>query len=284
MKERAFAKINLCLDVVRRREDGYHDLRMIMVPIDFYDVLELHPAEETTMELNRSYLPVNDKNTVIKAIHVMQERCGFTQNFACILQKHIPTQAGLAGGSADAAAAIRMINRIMRLNLSQEEMIEIAKEVGADVPFCTVNRPALVEGIGEKIQAFHCDTDFGILLVKPRRGVSTKAAFGGLNFDTIVHPDVDGMKTALEQGDYQGMISRLGNSLEEISLQLVEEIRDVKEQLTELGFDGVLMSGSGSTVFGITKSPRLLKESSELMRANGYFVRMTKIVDAATMR
>ena len=278
MKERAFAKINLCLDVVRRREDGYHDLRMIMVPIDFYDVLELIPSEETTMTLNRSYLPVNDKNTVIKAIHVMQERYGFTQNFACTLQKHIPTQAGLAGGSADAAAAIRMINRIMKLDLSVEEMIDVAKELGADVPFCTINRPALVEGIGEKIQPFSCHSDFGILLVKPRRGVSTKAAFGGLNFDTIQHPDVDGMKTALENGDYEGMISRLGNSLEEISLQLVEEIRDVKEQLTELGFDGVLMSGSGSTVFGITKSPRLLRESSDLMRANGYFVRMTRII------
>ena len=278
MKERAFAKINLCLDVVRRREDGYHDLRMIMVPIDFYDVLELIPSEETTMTLNRSYLPVNDKNTVIKAIHVMQERYGFTQNFACTLQKHIPTQAGLAGGSADAAAAIRMINRIMKLDLSVEEMIDVAKEVGADVPFCTINRPALVEGIGEKIQPFSCHSDFGILLVKPRRGVSTKAAFGGLNFDTIQHPDVDGMKTALENGDYEGMISRLGNSLEEISLQLVEEIRDVKEQLTELGFDGVLMSGSGSSVFGITKSPRLLRESSDLMRANGYFVRMTRII------
>ena len=278
MKERAFAKINLCMDVVRRREDGYHDLRMIMVPIDFYDVLELIPSEETTMTLNRSYLPVNDKNTVIKAIHVMQERYGFTQNFACTLQKHIPTQAGLAGGSADAAAAIRMINRIMKLDLSVEEMIDVAKEVGADVPFCTINRPALVEGIGEKIQPFSCHSDFGILLVKPRRGVSTKAAFGGLNFDTIQHPDVDGMKTALENGDYEGMISRLGNSLEEISLQLVEEIRDVKEQLTELGFDGVLMSGSGSTVFGITKSPRLLRESSDLMRANGYFVRMTRII------
>ncbi|MBR2676810.1 MAG: 4-(cytidine 5'-diphospho)-2-C-methyl-D-erythritol kinase [Solobacterium sp.] len=278
MKERAFAKINLCLDVVRRREDGYHDLRMIMVPIDFYDVLELVPSEETTMTLNRSYLPVNDKNTVIKAIHVMQERYGFNQNFACTLQKHIPTQAGLAGGSADAAAAIRMINRMMKLDLSAEEMIDIAKEVGADVPFCTINRPALVEGIGEKIQPFTCHSDFGILLVKPRRGVSTKAAFGGLNFNTIQHPDVDGMKTALENGDYEGMIARLGNSLEEISLQLVEEIRDVKEQLTELGFDGVLMSGSGSTVFGITKSPRLLRESSDLMRANGYFVRMTKII------
>ena len=282
MRERAYAKINLCLDVVRRREDGYHDLRMVMVPVDFYDVVELVPASETTMSLNRSYLPVNDKNTVIKAIHVMQERCGFTQNFACTLQKHIPTQAGLAGGSADAAAAIRIINRLMKLDLSTEEMISIAKEVGADVPFCTINRPALVEGIGEIIQPFECRADFGILLVKPRRGVSTKAAFGGLDFETIEHPDVDAMKTALERGDYDGVINNLGNSLEDVSLKLVEEIRDVKEALLDLGFDGVLMSGSGSTVFGITKSPHLLRNSSDLMRANGYFVRRTEIINASS--
>ena len=281
MKERAYAKINLCLDVVRRREDGYHDLRMIMVPIDFYDVLEMTPAPETTMNLNRSYLPVNDKNTVIKAIHVMQERYGFTENFACTLQKHIPTQAGLAGGSADAAAAIRMISRMMRLDLPPQEMIETARQVGADVPFCTINRPALVEGIGEIIDPFECRTDFGILLVKPRRGVSTKAAFGALDFSSIEHPDVDGMRTALESGDYDGVVSRLGNSLEAVSLQLVEEIRDVKESLLDLGFDGVLMSGSGSTVFGLTRSPRLMKESMNLMRANGYFVRATKILDTS---
>ncbi|MBR2761014.1 MAG: 4-(cytidine 5'-diphospho)-2-C-methyl-D-erythritol kinase [Solobacterium sp.] len=279
MKERAYAKINLCLDVIRRREDGYHNLRMVMVPIDFYDVLEMIPSTETTMVLNRSYLPVDDKNTVVKAIHVMQERYGFTQNFACTLQKHIPTQAGLAGGSADAAAAIRMMNRIMRLNLSESELIETARMVGADVPFCTLNKPALVEGIGEIITPFECRCDFGILLVKPRRGVSTKAAFGGLNFDTLVHPDVDGMKTALETGDYDGVVNHLGNSLEEVSLGLVEEIRDVRESLAELGFDGVLMSGSGSTVFGITRSPRLLKDAMGLMRANGYFVRSTKILD-----
>ena len=279
MKERAYAKINLCLDVIRRREDGYHDLRMVMVPIDFYDVLEMIPSTETTMVLNRSYLPVDDKNTVVKAIHVMQERYGFTQNFACTLQKHIPTQAGLAGGSADAAAAIRMMNRIMRLNLSESELIETARMVGADVPFCTLNKPALVEGIGEIITPFECRCDFGILLVKPRRGVSTKAAFGGLNFDTLVHPDVDGMNTALETGDYDGVVNHLGNSLEEVSLGLVEEIRDVRESLAELGFDGVLMSGSGSTVFGITRSPRLLKDAMGLMRANGYFVRSTKILD-----
>lgn len=281
MKERAFAKINLCLDVVRRREDGYHDLRMIMVPVDFYDVLEMVPSEETTMTLNRSYLPVNDKNTVVKAIHVMQERYGFAQNFACTLQKHIPTQAGLAGGSADAAAAIRIMNRLLHLNRPQEELIDAAKEVGADVPFCLVNRPALVEGIGEILTPFQCKAEFGILLVKPRRGVSTKAAFGGLDFDTIEHPDVDGMKTALENGDYSGMIERLGNSMEDVSLRLVEEIRDVKESMKELGFDGVLMSGSGSTVFGITKSPHLLRNASEIMRANGYFVRMTRIIDSS---
>ena len=114
MKERAYAKINLCLDVVGRRDDGYHELKMIMVPIDFYDVLEMNFASETTLELNRSYLPVNEKNTIIKAIRVMQEKYGFDDEFECRLAKHIPTRAGLAGGSADAAAAIRMMNRMLR--------------------------------------------------------------------------------------------------------------------------------------------------------------------------
>ncbi len=277
MKERAYAKINLCLDVVRRREDGYHELRMIMVPIDFYDLLEMEKADELSMSLNRYYLPVNEKNTVVKAIHVLQQRYGFDQNFACTLQKHIPTQAGLAGGSADAAAAIRMMNRMMHLHLSEDEMIDAAKEVGADVPFCTLNRPALVEGIGEKISTFQCDPDFSILLVKPKKGVSTKLAFSGLNFDTLEHPDVDGMKEALISNDYDGVIRCLGNSLEEVSFSLVPEIQQIKNDLLEIGFDGALMSGSGSTVFGITRSPRVMKEGMQVMKSNGYFVRLTKI-------
>ncbi len=277
MKERAYAKINLCLDVVRRREDGYHELRMVMVPIDFYDLLEMEKSDELSMALNRNYLPVNEKNTVVKAIHVLQTRYGFDQNFACTLQKHIPTQAGLAGGSADAAAAIRMMNRMMHLNLSEDEMIDAAKEVGADVPFCTLNKPALVEGIGEKLTPFACNPDFGILLVKPKKGVSTKLAFAGLNFDTLEHPDVDGMKDALIHNDYDKIIDCLGNSLEEVSFELVPQIRQIKEDLLDIGFDGALMSGSGSTVFGITRSPRVMKEGLQIMKSNGYFVRMTKI-------
>lgn len=278
MKERAYAKINLCLDVVGEREDGYHDLKMIMVPVDFYDVLEMVPAEETTMTLNRSFLPVNEKNTVIKAINVMRECYGFEEEFACSLQKHIPTQAGLAGGSADAAAAIRIMNQLLKLDMSREDMISVGKKVGADVPFCIFNQCASVSGIGDVLDPFECNTDFEILLVKPKRGVSTKTAFTEMDKENVVHPDCEAMRKALVSNDYEGVISNLGNSLEEVSLRLVREIREIKEDLSALGFDGVLMSGSGSTVFGITKSPRLLKKTSDLMRYKGYFVRMTKIL------
>ena len=138
-----------------------------MVPIDFYDLLEMKPAFETTLSLNRAYLPVNDKNTIIKAINVMKQRYGFQMEFECILQKHIPTRAGLAGGSADAAAAIRMINRMLNLNMSEEDMISVGKEVGADVPFCLINKPAYVEGIGEIINPFSCTTKYSAALRAP---------------------------------------------------------------------------------------------------------------------
>lgn len=277
MKERAYAKINLCLDVVGKREDGYHDLKMIMVPINFYDVLEMEFAPETTLELNRDYLPINDKNTIIKAIHIMQEKYNITEEFRCRLEKHIPTRAGLAGGSADAAAAIRMINRMCNLHLTKDEMIAVGKEVGADVPFCILNRPAFVEGIGEKISTFSCSPDFYLLLIKPRKGVSTAEAFHIVDEQEGIHPDCKAMQEALESNDYDGIISSLGNSMENAAMTLVPEIRNAKQDLLELGFDGVLMSGSGSTVFGITKDVELLDRSIDILKKKRYFVRKTTV-------
>lgn len=279
MKERAYAKINLCLDVVKGRKDGYHDLRMIMVPIDFYDVLEMTRAEETSLRLNRSYLPVDEKNTVIKAISVLRDMYHFDSEYACVLEKHIPTQAGLAGGSADAAAAIRMLNRMEHLHMTRDDMVKAARSVGSDVPFCVLNQPALVEGTGEVIEPFVCHPDFHVLLVKPKRGVSTALAFQKFDeLETPVHPDVDGMRQALIEGDYAGVVRRLANSLEDVSMDLVPEIKKVKQELTDFGFDGVLMSGSGSTVFGITQSRRLLNDACDTMRQRGYFTRMTRIL------
>ena len=277
MKERAYAKINLCLDVVGKREDGYHDLKMIMVPINFYDVLEMEFAPETTLELNRDYLPINDKNTIIKAIHIMREKYNITEEFRCRLEKHIPTRAGLAGGSADAAAAIRMINRMCNLHLTKDEMIAVGKEVGADVPFCILNRPAFVEGIGEKITTFSCSPDFYLLLIKPRKGVSTAEAFHIVDEQEGTHPDCKAMQEALEYNDYEGIISSLGNSMENAAMTLVPEIRKAKQDLLDLGFDGVLMSGSGSTVFGITKDVELLDRSIDILKKKRYFVRKTTV-------
>ncbi len=277
MKERAYAKINLCLDVVGKREDGYHDLKMIMVPINFYDVLEMEFAPETTLELNRDYLPINDKNTIIKAIHIMQKKYNITEEFCCRLEKHIPTRAGLAGGSADAAAAIRMINRMCNLHLTKDEMIAVGKEVGADVPFCILNRPAFVEGIGEKITTFSCSPDFYLLLIKPRKGVSTAEAFHIVDEQEGIHPDCKAMQEALEYNDYDSIISSLGNSMENAAMILVPEIRKAKQDLLDLGFDGVLMSGSGSTVFGITKDVELLDRSIDILKKKRYFVRKTTV-------
>lgn len=279
MKEKAYAKINLCLDVVGKREDGYHDLRMVMVPINYYDILDIEFAEETTLSVNKWYLPSDQNNTVISAINIMRERYGFTQQFKCELSKHIPTQAGLAGGSADGAAAIRILNKMLKLNMSTEEMIDVARQVGSDVPFCILNKPAIVTGIGEKIETFECETDFKILLVKPRRGVSTKAAFEALDYEHMVHPDVQAMKDALVNQNYDKMIENLGNSLEKVSMKLVRDIRFIKEDLLGFGFDGALMSGSGSTVFGITKSPKRLQKGADLLKYKGFFVRITSVLE-----
>jgi 4-diphosphocytidyl-2-C-methyl-D-erythritol kinase len=281
MKERAYAKINLCLNVKGRREDGYHDLEMIMVPIDFYDVLEMVPAEETTLSLNRAYLPVNEKNTIIKAILEMKKRYGFDTNFACTLQKHIPTRAGLAGGSADAAAAMRIIDRVLHLHLPYTEMIDIARNVGSDVPFCVLNRPALVQGTGDRIEPFACHPDFELLLVKPRKGVSTKEAFAIIDHEETVHPDCSLMQDALMTSDYEGVVSALGNSLEAAAYKLVPEIAEVKDRMKKAGFDGVLMSGSGSTVFGITRDVELLEDTMAAFKKDKFFVRRTRILDPA---
>ncbi len=277
MKERAYAKINLCLDVVRRREDGYHELNMIMVPIDFYDVLEMNLASKMSLQSNAVYLPVDEKNTIIKAIEVMRREFGFQENFSIHLKKHIPTQAGLAGGSADGAAAMRMVQRLLKLEISEEKMNELAKKVGADVPFCIHSRPAVVTGIGENLEYFDFSSDFTVFLLKPYRGVSTRMAFEQLDFSKCSHPDVFAMKQALLKEDYPGLLKELGNSLEQSAFELVPQIARLKQELLEFGFDGALMSGSGSTVFGLTKEEALADQACRVFRKNGCFVRKTKI-------
>ena len=278
MKRRAYAKINLGLDVVCRRDDGYHELNMIMVPIDFYDLCEVNISEQMSFHSNASYLPSDDKNTMLKAVNVMREHFGFAENFEIRLTKHIPSQAGLAGGSSDAAATMHMIKELLNLEADDETMIQLAKKVGADVPFCYMEQPAQVSGIGEKMEFFELNTDFYLFLAKPYRGVSTKKAFESLNFRTLRHPNIEAVREALENGNYYQMLGALGNSLEQTAFELVPQIREVKHELEDFGFDGALMSGSGSTVFAITRDRELLERAGTYFRSKGCFVRKTRII------
>lgn len=277
MRENAYAKINLSLDVVGKRDDGYHELSMIMVPLYFYDVLEMSISDDMEINQNIGYIPKDENNTVIKAIEVMRREFNFKENFKIDLIKHIPTQAGLAGGSADAAAAMRLVKKLLKLEVSNNKMIELAKKVGADVPFCFMNKPAIVSGIGEKLEFFDLDCDFHILLVKPKKGISTKVAFSNLDFSKCEHPDIKKMKEALISNDYDGVISNLKNSLEQPSFMLVPQIKEIKDEMIELGMDGALMSGSGSTVFGITKDLETLERVNNHFKSKKLFTRKTVI-------
>lgn len=277
MKVRAYAKINLALDVVKRREDGFHDLEMIMAPIFLHDLVLVDLIEEgIEITTNNRIIPTDERNIVYKVAALMIERFHLTKGVRIQIYKHIPMQAGLAGGSADGAAVLRAMNQMFHLHLSLEELAKIGSEVGSDIPFCVYQQFAFVKGRGEELDFFDAQPDYAILLVKPKRGVSTKLAFQKLNVQACDHPNCRQMRYAMEQGDDQTMIHCLGNSLEASSFQLVPEIQEIKNQLLVLGFDGALMSGSGSCVFALTKDPMILQKGYEEMRKTYPFVLRTR--------
>ena len=273
MKERAYAKINLSLDVYRIRDNGYHDISSIMIPIGFYDELEIVKADEDSFVCNRPFLKYNEHNSIYKMIAVLKERYGICDHFAINLKKVVPTQAGLGGGTADAAATLRIFQRMYDLDMTREEIIDTCLKVGADVPFNYFDRPALVSGIGDVIEPFVMKKTYYVLLVKPKSGVSTKEAYDLLDMERCDHPDILSLKKALENGDpISGM---LGNSLEQSSLLLNDDIRKIKEELQSFKCGEVLMSGSGSTVFCIDEDREKIRELSKRYKPKGSYVRFT---------
>lgn len=275
MKSRAYAKINLSLNVRRRREDGYHELESIMLPLNFYDELSIEKNDEMIYECDRPFIVFDQSNTVVKAISLMKERYGINDNFHVRLNKHIPMQAGLAGGSADGAAAIRILKKMYDIRMSEEDIRDICLKIGADVVFTYYNRPALVEGIGEKLTWFSVKKPYYVLLVKPSKGISTKECYTNLNLEKCDHPDVPKIRECLEKGeDFLDLIS---NSLEEPSLRLCSDIRRVREDLEAIGARRPLMSGSGSTVFVISENEEEIRRLNDEMRKKRYFVRYTEV-------
>jgi 4-diphosphocytidyl-2-C-methyl-D-erythritol kinase len=259
--EKAPAKINLALDVLGKREDNYHNLRMVMTTVDLYDRLYFEVLEKDVIIINSNkyFVPKDDKNFAYKAAKIIKERYHLNQGVKITINKSIPVAAGLAGGSSDAAATIRGLNRLFNLSMSLEEMIEIGKEIGSDVPFCIYNKTAIAEGRGERLTVLPRPMKCWVVLIKPNFGVSTKEIFDHVNMNTICHPNVDAVIHAVKNQDYQKLCQSIGNSLEDVTFSLYPEVKELKEKLKRLGADAVLMSGSGPTIYALTLKERKAK-------------------------
>lgn len=269
MKLKAFAKINLGLDVIGRREDGYHQVRMIMQTIRMFDQLEIEKSSTPGIRLsvNLPYVPTDSGNLVYRAASLLMEEFSIQEGVDIRLNKFIPVAAGMAGGSSDAAAALVGVNRLFDLGLSRKELMERGLRLGADVPYCVMRGTALAEGIGEKLTRLPALPSCYILIGKPGISVSTKYVYTNLKLDTRTeHPDIDGIIEALENQDLGGVTGKMGNVLESVTIPRYPVIEKIKELMKAEGALNALMSGSGPTVFGIFDDRKTAERAQQKLR------------------
>ncbi len=254
MKLKAYAKINLGLDVLCRREDGYHEVRMIMQTLKMYDRIILRKTKEPGIELksNLFYVPENESNLACRAAKLLLDEFQPEGGIFIDLQKFIPVAAGMAGGSSDAAAVLYGVNRMFQMGLSKRQLMERAVKIGADVPYCIMRGTVLAEGIGEKLTPLPPMPSCKVLVAKPPISVSTKFVYENLNLDEIrKHPEIDVLLGGIKEGNLHKVASHMGNVLETVTIPNYPVIAKIREEMMRLGALNAMMSGSGPTVFGL---------------------------------
>ncbi|MGE5626797.1 MAG: 4-(cytidine 5'-diphospho)-2-C-methyl-D-erythritol kinase [Solirubrobacterales bacterium] len=249
---KAYAKVNLSLDVVGKREDGYHLLKMLMQSIDLYDVVNVEGcAEGIHLKCDKEYVPVDGRNIAYKAAELFIKTYNINSGVNINIRKNIPVSAGLAGGSTDAAAVLKAMRDLYKPELEEEALMELGVKIGADIPYCIVGGTALCEGIGEQITKLKPFKDKILVLVKPSFGVSTKEVYQKLDIKKInLHPNTDEIINAINRNDLMGVSKNMKNVLENVTVNKHPVIRHLKSKMIDMGSIGVLMSGSGPTVFG----------------------------------
>lgn len=253
--EKAPAKINLLLDVLGKREDGYHEMKMVMTSIDLSDRLTLSPRsdDQITLTSDSSFMPNDERNIVHKMATLMKETYGVKKGVAIDIQKNIPIAAGLGGGSSDAAAVLRGLNRLWELDRPLDELAQLGAQLGSDIPFCVYGRTALATGRGEEIECIDEIPQCWVVLVKPPKGISSWTVFENLPLDDLPHFNSENMLAAIRSRDYEGVVREAGNSLEEISAQQQPLITRVKDKMLQFGADAAVMSGTGPTMYALTQ-------------------------------
>ncbi|MBM7841061.1 4-diphosphocytidyl-2-C-methyl-D-erythritol kinase [Alkalihalobacillus xiaoxiensis] len=252
---KAPAKINLSLDVLKKRDDGYHEVEMIMTMVDLADRVDLalRVDGKISVDVSEGFVPSDERNFAYQAAALLKKRFRVRHGVHIYITKRIPVAAGLAGGSSDAAATLKGLNQLWELGLSLDELAELGAEIGSDVSFCVYGGTALATGRGERIEALPSPPPLWVVLAKPPIGVSTKDVYGGLKVDKAKPGNTKAMIEALHNQDAQAIFSLLHNTLEDVTLRLHPEVKRIKEQMKRFGADAVLMSGSGPTVFGLVE-------------------------------
>ena len=270
MKIKAYAKVNISLDIIGKREsDGYHLLRMIMQNIDLYDEIGIKKQDEgITLRCNKSYVPTDSRNLAYKAAILFKEKYDIKEGVDINIIKNIPVSAGLAGGSTDGAAVLKIMNKIFNVNASEEELMELGLSLGADIPYCIKGGTALCEGIGEKVTSLKPFKDKIIVLVKPGFGVSTKEVYKAFDIEKVrVHPKTESLICAMENDDLNYVANNMKNLLENVTLRKHKILISIKEEMNRLGSIGTMMSGSGPTVFAffddMLKAQKCFEKMSE---------------------
>ena len=268
---KALAKINLGLDVVRRREDGYHEVRMIMQTIHLYDRLDIKRTKESGIQIqtNLSFLPVNETNLIYKAAKLLMDEFSITDGVSVKLDKRIPVAAGMAGGSTDAAAMLFGMNRLFSLGLTKRQLMERGVQIGADVPYCIMRGTALAEGIGEELSQLPPMVKCPVLIAKPSISVSTKFVYQNLKLDdTTIHPDIDLLIEDIRAKNLYDIAAHMGNVLETVTIPNYPVIDEIKKHMLSHGAVGAMMSGSGPTVFGLFDDESTAKKAYKAMRSS----------------
>ena len=268
---KALAKINLGLDVVRRREDGYHEVRMIMQTIQLYDRLDIKRTQEPGIQIqtNLSFLPVNENNLIYKAAKLLMDEFSITDGVSVKLDKRIPVAAGMAGGSTDAAAMLIGVSRLFSLGLTKRQLMERGVQIGADVPYCIMRGTALAEGIGEALSPLPPMVKCPVLIAKPSISVSTKFVYQNLKLDdTTIHPDIDRLIDDIKAKNLHDIAAHMGNVLETVTIPNYPVIDEIKKDMLSNGAVGAMMSGSGPTVFGLFDDEDTAKKAYKAMRSS----------------
>lgn len=258
--EKAPAKINLCLNVLRKREDGFHEMEMIMTPVDLADRLTFkrHPSD-IVLDSSSSFMPLDKRNIVYQTALLLKDTYQVTEGVDIFIEKNIPIAAGLGGGSSDAAATLRGLNKLWGLNLTIDELARLGEQIGSDVPFCVYNKTAFVSGRGEIVEPIETFPKAWVILVKPPKGISSWTVFRGLDIDTLPTYAIEPLRETIKKGSFDDAVPYMGNALEVQAAKQNPLIIEVKDKMLQFGADTALMSGTGPTVYGLTQNIKKAK-------------------------